>query len=520
MGLLDALLQNDGGSGGGLLDFLRANGMNQQASPGLSSDQAQYGQPIFPQGMPPQNAQPSPLDAAQWPSGPLGAPAQANAQMPPQQPPPVQGAPVQPPQGGPGVGPGLMAGAQGVGNHLMAGLQSFAQSGGVIPGIANGLAGLITGQRSDPAGVAAQQLAEKKNYTVDALRKRGVSDADIGAALSNSDYMKKILDNSVKEKDTPTGFEANPTGGLRPITGGPADPAYLRLKAIKEQDPNAVHVLGKDGELYKVDEKGNPTIVHKNETKIDASLDEDTTRLMANQYLSGDKSVLQNLGRGAQGSANLIKLRTAIKTEADKQGLDGSGISQRMIDYAGDTARERSAATMEGRMAPAAIEAKGAFKIAREASDALSRTNFVPYNKILQAGQSAMSNPELKAAATAYNTAVMTYSRAVSPTGVGSVTAQEHARQILETADGPRATKAAFDQLDREVDMAHASPTAARAGFAAERAARGTSASQHQSQGASGDAIYEQARAAIAKGAPREKVLERLRQNGVDASGL
>jgi len=40
------------------------------------------------------------------------------------------------------------------------------------------------------------------------------------------------------------------------------------------------------------------------------------------------------------------------------------------------------------------------------------------------------------------------------------------------------------------------------------------------SQGTSGDAIYAAARDALAKGASREKVLERLQQNGVDPSGL
>lgn len=40
------------------------------------------------------------------------------------------------------------------------------------------------------------------------------------------------------------------------------------------------------------------------------------------------------------------------------------------------------------------------------------------------------------------------------------------------------------------------------------------------SQGKSGDAIYAAAREALAKGAPRDKVMERLQQNGVDPSGL
>lgn len=48
MGLLDSLFNQStyGGQGGGLLDFLRNNAMNQQFGSGLQSDQAQYGAPM------------------------------------------------------------------------------------------------------------------------------------------------------------------------------------------------------------------------------------------------------------------------------------------------------------------------------------------------------------------------------------------------------------------------------------------------------------------------------------------
>lgn len=80
MGLLDGLLGN---SGGGLLDFLRQNAMNQQFAGGLQSDQAQYAPMQAPMA---RMAQPSPLDTAQWPSGPVGAPSQEAALPPNAQP--------------------------------------------------------------------------------------------------------------------------------------------------------------------------------------------------------------------------------------------------------------------------------------------------------------------------------------------------------------------------------------------------------------------------------------------------
>jgi hypothetical protein len=54
----------------------------------------------------------------------------------------------------------------GLGDRLSAGLMGFANSGAPIPGIANLISGLVTGQRSDPGGVATQNqmLAAKAIY--------------------------------------------------------------------------------------------------------------------------------------------------------------------------------------------------------------------------------------------------------------------------------------------------------------------------------------------------------------------
>src|SRR6266404_2289716 len=98
-GILD-LLMGQGGSQGGLLDFLRANALNQQMPGGLPSDTANYGQPQpmqpppmsmagpnmaqpqFQPATPQVSPQPSPQDNAKWPVGPVGAPSNANAAMP------------------------------------------------------------------------------------------------------------------------------------------------------------------------------------------------------------------------------------------------------------------------------------------------------------------------------------------------------------------------------------------------------------------------------------------------------
>lgn len=132
MGLLDSLFAQNGG--GGLLDFLRNNAMNQQFGSGLQSDQAQYGQQMQPQ-MP--QGQPSPLDNAQWPQGPVGAPSQGapNAQ------------PTQMPQATNGEG------------SFATGMRALGNPGGLINKVADavqGFSGVPT-----PANQTAQFLVSK-----------------------------------------------------------------------------------------------------------------------------------------------------------------------------------------------------------------------------------------------------------------------------------------------------------------------------------------------------------------------
>jgi hypothetical protein len=80
-------------------------------------------------------------------------------------------------------------------------LQSFANSGGPLPALANGITSLITGQRSDPEGMALQKTQQNQMALIQGLQSRGVSSADIMAGLANPEYLKKVLDNNVKEQD-------------------------------------------------------------------------------------------------------------------------------------------------------------------------------------------------------------------------------------------------------------------------------------------------------------------------------
>lgn len=469
MGLLDALFSQS--QGGGLLDFLRSGTQNQQFGSGLQTDQAQYGQPLNAMAQAPapifQNNQPSPLDNTQWPAGPAGAPSQANAQMP-AAPQPQYTAPAQETSGG------LGAGLSGFVGNLHTG-----PLGAIMGGIA-GAAGL-----HDPQTKAQAQI---QNQTLQALVQKGIDPVTARAAIGNPEMLKELVkqaygpqtvtplgngyvaDKNGKitrayepEDKIPAGFAKDDSGNMKFIPGGPADPAYMQLAEAKKKDPNGVYTLGRGGELYKIDAKGNPVIVHKNEAdQPEATLDDNTTKAMASQYLAGDKTVKQNLGRGAQGAANLVKLSTEIYRQANEQGLDGKAIVNNFNEQAGNLAGQRSIGTRSANISLAANEANNMIPIALKASDAVPRGEWMPWNKMVQAYQTGSSSPELARFVAATNSLVNSYVRAVSPSGVPTDSMREHAYSMLNSAQSPKAYAAVTSIMQDEMKAAMAAPAQVR----------------------------------------------------------
>lgn len=222
MGLLDALFPSNGSQGGGLLDFLRNSGMNQQQpAQGLPSDQAQYGQPMnaMAQMQSPifQQNQPNPMDTAQWPAGPVGAPSQANAQMPPQPvQPPAQAAPqpMQPPMQPQAPSGGLGAGINGFLGNLHTG-----PIGALIGGV-----GSAMGMQDPKTQIAFQQA----NVTAQALRSKGVPEGAIMAAVGNgrTPGNPELLKTLVNQAYGPQNVENLGEGWIRDPRSGKITRAY------------------------------------------------------------------------------------------------------------------------------------------------------------------------------------------------------------------------------------------------------------------------------------------------------
>ena len=149
-----------GAPSGGLLDFLR--------DPSLLAAMPQGGQAAWPNTPGMKQPEPAVMPANAQPTQGVGNPLQIAPQaaaMPQQQP----------------ESP----------NHFMTGLQGFLGNlhNGPIGAIAGGLGGLVTGQRTDPGGIAQQQA----NMTAQALMKGGLDQATAMAVARNPDLLKAVL---------------------------------------------------------------------------------------------------------------------------------------------------------------------------------------------------------------------------------------------------------------------------------------------------------------------------------------
>ncbi|MES2729922.1 MAG: hypothetical protein V4621_07510 [Pseudomonadota bacterium] len=149
-----------------------------------------------------------------------------------------------------------------------------------------------------------------------------------------------------------------------------------------------------------------------------------------------------------------------------KEVAGGSVTPEEMLanraNQAGRTAEQRTIGTTAGNVSMAGFEAENAAKILHDQAQKVYRTTFVPVNKAINAFQEKTGDPNTRAFGAAINTFVNTYARAISPKGVATVSDKQHARDMLDKADSPKAFDAIMNVLEQEMAMAQKVPQMAR----------------------------------------------------------
>jgi hypothetical protein len=205
----------------------------------------------------------------------------------------------------------------------------------------------------------------------------------------------------------------------------------------------------------------------KQRASSEEKLDPQDATALAQQYLAGDKSVFTGLGRGAQGPANIIAVRKAIRQEAEAQGMKPADIAARLAEYNGYTSEQRALGTQQANVEMASSEAQQMIQNARGASDdtAVARAHALGWNKIEQWTDKQLQGPEnaklasLKAATTAV---INTWARAINPKGVATVADKEHGYELLNAAQDKATYDAVLDRFQQETEASLAAPASAK----------------------------------------------------------
>ena len=180
---------------------------------------------------------------------------------------------------------------------------------------------------------------------------------------------------------------------------------------------------------------------------------------MADQYLAGDKSVFQNLGRGAQGAANVVALRDEVYATAKERGMTGSEVASAMAEFAGYTAGQRAIGTRGANVSMAGEEARSMGNLVISTSRAVDRSSFPDWNAVTNSFEARTGGTEVKDFAAALNSYINVYSRAIAPSGQGpTVSDKEHARELLQTAFSHGQVESVMRILNTEIDLALAAP--------------------------------------------------------------
>jgi hypothetical protein len=190
----------------------------------------------------------------------------------------------------------------------------------------------------------------------------------------------------------------------------------------------------------------------------EAKLQGEELRMMAEQALSGDKSVFQNLGRGKQGAENIVALRREITRQAKVMGLSGADLAAATADFEGLKAGLRTSANISARVENAISEAKELAPLAIAASAEVSRSGLLPFGKVQVMFNAQTNDPALKRFATANNGLVSAYAGAMARGQKPTVSDYDHAREILAAAQSHDAYVATVKQMFAEMEAASRAP--------------------------------------------------------------
>lgn len=193
-------------------------------------------------------------------------------------------------------------------------------------------------------------------------------------------------------------------------------------------------------------------------------LNDQAVQMLADRVRAGDVKALVGLGRGIQGSADLRRIQTRVAEDASAGkpvNEAARSILENAAQQSGLVTAERTQAAIMAKLSVYGRTAFNATDIALAASKEVPRTQFMPVNKIINAGREKTGDPKVVALGQALMTLSNEYARAIGG-GHGTVHDKEAAERRLSAAQTQEQLEAVINIMRREVIAEERAMPAAR----------------------------------------------------------
>jgi len=317
-------------------------------------------------------------------------------------------------------------------------------------------AALAGGASPDAARVQAQDVLTKG---VDKLRKSGMfSDAELAQAQTEFDPVRTRA-NAGKTAEWLDRVEQAKKDALAEKKAEETERHQREVEAREERHERVQE--GLEGARLKLEERKEAREERAASDK--PNLSPLAIEGAAEQLLAGDRSVLQNFGRGKQGAADLAAVRNRTFELAAERGLKGADLANIDAAFRGQVSGEQALGRRGAQLEQAGSALEGMIGLSKEAYSKLPRGQFVPFNKLRAMVDHNLSSPE-QAAAFQYDEAVVNaWAKSINPSGGLTVSDVKRGEEMLSKVTSVEAHNAVLDAMLKEVAKERGANVSARA---------------------------------------------------------
>lgn len=305
--------------------------------------------------------------------------------------------------------------------------------------------------------------------------------AQLTAAMHNYDAAQKGGDpNEVARAGELVQQAENKLAGVKRATSGGSATGYASPQTVEvkqpdgttkttlaQQDRGSGQWVTADAARTPIQGEIIPAKEARDERKeVMGKITPDTAHQAAEQLLAGDRSVLANYGRGAQGSENLSMIRNEYTKLAAERGVSGADQAAINAAFQGAVAASRTLGTTGARIDLGAQELKALIPQAKETSSKVVRWGATPIDRLVQALMGATNDPDLADFATTNQSVANAFAQVLTRGGASTEGARTHAYELLSTVRDQTSYSRVLDRLKKEADTIQEASREAKADVA------------------------------------------------------